>query len=806
EVTTAQAALMMMKALGYFQNAKDFGSDWQVATVKQGSTINLFDGVEAGASTAMTRNDVAQIALNTLEATMVETDGTSTDITLPGDISISTGDTKYVEVEKAGSAYTKLSGETYTSGTKYTVQLGEQLYSGDLEKTSLPDDFGRPGTTWKYEGKKVAFGAESALVSYTAETSSSNVKTDLKDYTYTSGLKATVNSDAGKTIASYSDVAALTADGSIVEVYEENGTITNVVVVETDYAKVTAVNTTKETFTISYDTSKTLVIDEDSDFYDLYDAVEKDDILVVSYANDGTVLDLYVPTTVTGEITYVKSDNTQVTVGGQTVTAAGTAGALFSGTLGQDSVVYLNAAGYAVYVDAATTSDANYVYVTNMWSEEDTSYGGGDTTYYARIVKADGTIENIEIINGDTAEAESGSATDNKKVDNDGDKFATSYVYGTDAGDAVIPSLKPNTVYAYTESSTTSGLYLLTVPTTGNATTTEGITSVTGSGSSKLSSSASSINNIYMSSDVTFVWVSGNGDDVKATVTGKAAIGNNINYIGVVEEDTSTRNLITVVFVASSSTASEDVIYVSDILGNVQFTDADGKTQTGKQVEYYAYGSTTVSTMIVSGSVDEGKFYTTETNGDAYKLTAATDSKKEGVAITAMYNGYATVGEEYDLNGATIIDVTDEGIDSVAALENAVNTADQTVKVSFIYSGSDNEVETVYVQSVKSTDVAIDSVTVNGVSATLESSETDTHAVEVAKDTALTLAINLSDSNATYEVTYDNDGTTYDTFTNGVSKTASTAEQTGYFKIVVTAEDGTTSGTYYVAFKTPADA
>ena len=74
-VTTAQAALMMMKALGYFQLSKDFGSDWQVATVKQGSKIDLFDGIVAGASTAMTRNDVAQLTLNTLESTMVETDG-----------------------------------------------------------------------------------------------------------------------------------------------------------------------------------------------------------------------------------------------------------------------------------------------------------------------------------------------------------------------------------------------------------------------------------------------------------------------------------------------------------------------------------------------------------------------------------------------------------------------------------------------------------------------------------------------------------------------------------------------------------
>ena len=38
-VTTAQAALMLMKALGYFQYQKDFGGDWQVATIKQASQI-----------------------------------------------------------------------------------------------------------------------------------------------------------------------------------------------------------------------------------------------------------------------------------------------------------------------------------------------------------------------------------------------------------------------------------------------------------------------------------------------------------------------------------------------------------------------------------------------------------------------------------------------------------------------------------------------------------------------------------------------------------------------------------------------
>ena len=47
-VTTAQAALMLMKALGYFQYSSDFGGDWQLATTRQGNAIDLFVGVDSG--------------------------------------------------------------------------------------------------------------------------------------------------------------------------------------------------------------------------------------------------------------------------------------------------------------------------------------------------------------------------------------------------------------------------------------------------------------------------------------------------------------------------------------------------------------------------------------------------------------------------------------------------------------------------------------------------------------------------------------------------------------------------------------
>ena len=77
-VTAVQASLMLMKALGYFQYQSDFGGDWQIATIKQASSIDLFNGINTGANDALSRDNVAQLALNALEATMVEPDGTLT--------------------------------------------------------------------------------------------------------------------------------------------------------------------------------------------------------------------------------------------------------------------------------------------------------------------------------------------------------------------------------------------------------------------------------------------------------------------------------------------------------------------------------------------------------------------------------------------------------------------------------------------------------------------------------------------------------------------------------------------------------
>ena len=107
-VTAAELGLMTQKALGYFKHASDFGDDWKLAAVKNASDIDLYDGINAGADTAMTRNDAAQLLLNALESKVVydSVSGSTTNIN-GSDLSISiTPIVKYLDkVDSKGKQY-----------------------------------------------------------------------------------------------------------------------------------------------------------------------------------------------------------------------------------------------------------------------------------------------------------------------------------------------------------------------------------------------------------------------------------------------------------------------------------------------------------------------------------------------------------------------------------------------------------------------------------------------------------------------------------------------------------------------------
>lgn len=416
-VTTAQAALMMMKALGYFQLSKDFGSDWQVATVKQGSKIDLFDGIVAGASTAMTRNDVAQLTLNTLESTMVETDGTNTTITLPGGITIDSGDTKYED--RTTSKY------DYNGDGEKTLQLCENLYGDDLLKTDKADKFGRPGNTWTYENEDVAFGSKEPVATYAGADFDKDVVEDLND-DYTNLEKATVHYNGG--VDSNVDLAYLQegVKGLNIEVYaDDDDKVTDIVVTEAYVAEMTTINTndddkvTDVVVTITeagrINSSKgeyTMAIDveDDEDAYALVKNYEEDDVFMVfmkpGWDADadaaGDLLAVADVDTIEGKVTATSfaesSAPDKISYNGSWIRIDGTkyefANEYSRATVATDSEgTFYIYNGYVVHFDGSVADSEDCLYVVRVGNEEDK---WGEGTNYAEVVYADGTSEVIE--------------------------------------------------------------------------------------------------------------------------------------------------------------------------------------------------------------------------------------------------------------------------------------------------------------------------------------------------------------------------------------------------------------------------
>ena len=180
QVTAAQAALMILKALGYFQYEADFEGDWQVATIRQASYIRLFDGIDASAEEALTRNQIAQLVLNGLTSDMVYFTG-NVGITVNG--VVIGHDSQYTSRTGSSAKYNSLVGgrTDIAQQGQYYIQLGEELYDGDLEMYADIDAFGRPATTWTYDKEDIGtYMNEDMLISeYTVKVEGGDVYTDI---------------------------------------------------------------------------------------------------------------------------------------------------------------------------------------------------------------------------------------------------------------------------------------------------------------------------------------------------------------------------------------------------------------------------------------------------------------------------------------------------------------------------------------------------------------------------------------------------------------------------------------------------
>ena len=419
-VTTGQAALMLLKALGYFQYSADFGSDWLVETTKNGSTAGLFDGVATGAKEALTRNDVAQMVLNALEADLVKAEKNGSDVQV-GDIVISGGKATYDSRTGTDSKYAKID-STKVDG-KYTIQLGEDLYDGDLVKADgADDDFGRPSVKWTYENKEIGTYADDADAVYTATVEKqdlydlvgSDVYNDLKngdaDFTVVvDGVAQKVNlsdyivknndDDAGKDVIK---------KGATTEVFIDDDSNDVVIAVINSYVAQVDGDYDKNDEELELDILDEAFVDVkdttlSSDDFDYLDSYSDEDYVLITVANK-EIKTIDLAETVEGKVTaYTEKKN--VTVDGtkyeysKNYTDAVKDDSNLSYDLNDAYTLVLDANGYVIYTDG-TAGHNDYVYVAKM------DYAGGaKKSLEGDAYFIDGTNKVITIDNDDDFDA-----------------------------------------------------------------------------------------------------------------------------------------------------------------------------------------------------------------------------------------------------------------------------------------------------------------------------------------------------------------------------------------------------------------
>ena len=411
-VTTGQAALMLLKALGYFQYSADFGSDWLVETTKNGSTAGLFDGVATGAKEALTRNDVAQMVLNALEADLVKAEKNGSDVQV-GDIVISGGKATYDSRTGTDSKYAKID-NTKVDG-KYTIQLGEDLYDGDLVKADgADDDFGRPSVKWTFENKEVGTYADDADTVYTSSVEKqdlydlvgSDVYADLKsgDADFTVGVDG-VDQDAKLSdyiVKNNDDDAGkdVIKKGATTEVFiddDSNDVVIAVInsyvaQVDGDYDKNDEELDLKALDGTELPADDTTLSADDFDYLDTY---SDEDYVLVTVANK-EIKTIALAETVEGKVTgYTQKKN--VTVDGtkyeysKNYTKAVDEEMKYD--LNEAYTVVLDANGYVVYSDASDSTE-DYVYVAKL-----AETGGAKGNLEADAYFIDGTNEVIVVDN-----------------------------------------------------------------------------------------------------------------------------------------------------------------------------------------------------------------------------------------------------------------------------------------------------------------------------------------------------------------------------------------------------------------------
>ena len=651
---------MLLGALGYDAATEGYtGPNWSIQVAKRALNVGLSDDLvgDFNGVKAVNREEACLYAFNTLKATMVEYENNNS-VTVNG----ITFTNKSTAKEMANTG--KTDGNIKDDGK---MQFAEK-YFDKLSKKGATDDFKRPATEWKYDGDKIGTYADSADDSLVINKSLAgdavlSTNSDYFGYTkkdFASDVSAYINGEQVKTVKDFDTLKNLPVlAGDQVEVFEnDDDKVDTIVVVRYSLAVIDEVDTklsstyTKKGATCSI-TLKALDADVSigGTYYDHYDndsakelagfsadTYKADTAIAVALNSKNVVLASHVADSVSGKVTgYDKGSKANVTVDGTKyplhdmimTASSGKDGVANSGLANSFNyndttyTVYTDVNGYVIGIDETESVKIEDVYYVTGIAKEDGKYS--DSYYAQAVALADGSVVEFKLKTSDTdtqkaffkseGEGQFKSALKDINIytavaglytfDKDGSKYTAQRYVGKDVKIGTDESYMTNdsTYYVYGE----AGVAGIVNP------------AAIGDDLEKADTKMSiDSKKVYLNDKTTYIKVENDGDDISVkTVVGgtnvKKINGKNATTAIAVATKSNSNYVASYVILVSNdfaNTSGDDVVFVASTSNKtVTYTDADGKSQKGYQVDLYMLDG--------SGKVEEGVTITKDSNKGA---------------------------------------------------------------------------------------------------------------------------------------------------------------------------------------------
>ena len=657
---------MLLGALGYDSTYEGYtGSNWSIQVAKQAIGIGLDDGNDDFNGTDnVTREEACLYAFNTLQATLVEYSSSNTVIV--GDVQVTTSSDRS-EVENNDS------NETIEDDD--LMQFAEEYFE-DLEAEDDTDGFGRPATTWVYDGDELGTYADTADETMVVS-DNYDLATWMTDGSYLNYSENDILDNAtvyfnGTEEGDYEDVDddVLTSKGDILEVFEnDSGDAETIVIRSYTYARVneviTDLSSTHENrgATVGID----LVDIDDNSFGTYYDDYNDDDkilkgynsdytedtVIAIALSEDNAILDSYVMESVAGTPTAAQAVDTYSNDRSDTVVSAGTitidgtrytyAGQLTGLTDGEnvdfdeEYTIYLTADGYVLAVDGDATAALDDVYyVAGVYGER----SSGRMTYYAEAVSvSDGVLQTLEL----SSEGRSDFGLSSSDYDYD-TTVAGLYVLDEEDDEYFID----NDYSGSLDDGDEVGSYTVVVSEYSGGT--NGLSQDVDSDSTTIrfsNNTSASLSRLYLTDDTFFVSVEGNAKveslDV-TTATGVMTVdadeSNQLSAYAFYKTDDS--DAVYVLYVANTlagSVSLSDVVYLTD--------DANTANSDGYVVDLFFLEDMELAEDVTIDSRDDQGFYTYDQDEDGiYELSVTSSYNLANQNLGGVTNGTEVDAED----------------------------------------------------------------------------------------------------------------------------------------------------------------